>query len=373
LPASRVFKPTLRELLCQTSTDLLAKEVQTGFTVSYTWLADQGGHLLIGFGLMIGLGSLLDLLSPEPWFGWYVLLGSYIALVIFSIELSDVATDVGRAGAAGVFPLDRGDLLYNMWTATIIMWLGVLAGLGVIWGPAMGLLVIAGVLASVGGFAVSWLPGKIAFQQAGLPFIFRLADSAARIEQGVADAISQLSDPDNDSPPFQHVLIVGELGAGKTSLGVAVATEFAFRCGFARYLSFAKLLELSATPDAEEPTPHAGRILWPWAQCDLLVIDDVEVPTRLAARLRPAGKTSGFVLAALDEGDIVHPVNARLLRQKRTVWLLNSGERAEEWAKDLGAWLVQGHPGARLLTVDLRSGLKPELIRTCFTITRHLA
>jgi hypothetical protein len=156
------------------------------------------------------------------------------------------------------------------------------------WGP-LSLIVCAllTVLASR-----KWLFEKLLFQQAALPFLYRLANFPDMISGASSrdpyEVIKELADPGNKQ---QHLIISGIPGSGKSTLAVAIGTEFAFKLGLCRYLSMVHLLD-SLNPPPQPPPPRkidpvneefdSGRVLWRWNKVNLLIIDDVDDIARVA-------------------------------------------------------------------------------------------
>ncbi len=104
-----------------------------------------------------------------------------------------------------------------------------------------------------------WLRRKLAFQQAGLPYLYRLAIFTGALKPPLVDVVSRVANLRNRKirlldvlllrdvvrpadAKVRHLLITGSLGAGETSL--CVGTEFSFALGKARYLTVSKLVQL---------------------------------------------------------------------------------------------------------------------------------
>ncbi|MFO0989686.1 MAG: hypothetical protein U1F37_20415 [Alphaproteobacteria bacterium] len=382
----RKIGSSLRSVACQFGTDLLGKEVQTGFTVSYTWIADQGGHILIGFLGSVTLGGIVRLIwEAAPL--WAALAPS--ALLLFFIvfkEVKDYLKDRACKNPQGLFQLDLRMLLWNAVTATIIMLGGVAIGMAVLYSFRLGAVAAIGVLVATGLFAWWWIPQKVAFQNAGLPFIFRLGNVSSVISTlrpgGSTTAPATIDDgrrlaafctPNGDCGNLRHVIVLGSLDSGKTSFGVALGTEFALSRGYARYLSFARLLEGRDDLTADEPIPHQGRMLWRWPHCDLVMIDDVDVAIGAPARARGAkrnARTEGHdVREALKSS--LSPDEQRALGAMRTVWLICDGDDEASWRDTLGAYLRSISPPvaggeAEVMVLRLDPGPKTFQPKPCF-------
>lgn len=126
-------KLSVKDILTQFWTDAYGKEVQTAATYSYTWLADQFGHLCIGivvdFAATAVGGLLMVKLGRAPNFEYDT--GIWPGL-IFTIAV--VAYWEWRAyqssvkQATGVFPLDSKLLRDNAIIAATYMTLGAILG-----------------------------------------------------------------------------------------------------------------------------------------------------------------------------------------------------------------------------------------------------
>ena len=101
-------KISLRLLLEQFWADVYGKEVQSAATYSYTWLADQVGHICLGILLDFGFTVITYRLGGG--LGWPTLwaefLGFFLTMAVVAFwEYRAFRSDVERA--TGPFPLDR--------------------------------------------------------------------------------------------------------------------------------------------------------------------------------------------------------------------------------------------------------------------------
>jgi len=274
----------LCRIAAQAKEDLFGtKNTHDVSTASYIWIADEFGHWT--YGVLSGLAIcaiwhwVAGRFCMAP--GWTSF--GYVALVCASFgtwvwkERADLADDRGRA-EAGVFPLDTSDIAWNVTTVLLYVGLGLALGLAAYAAPWWLLVVIPLTLWWGLAVAVWWLRRAIAFQQAGGPYLYRLATfktpfagTAARKQEqvGLVASMAALANravslwdvclgtvpaPTIPEPACRHLLVTGPLHSGKTSLVTGIVAEFAFAHGAARYLTPIDLLEsLASTQDDTVP------------------------------------------------------------------------------------------------------------------------
>jgi hypothetical protein len=338
VPADKQVSFSIGELLAQAKADLWAKEVQTGYTTTYAWMANQLGHFALGFipvyfliwlseasGLVkwikgeFGEQSLLwaQFIVPVVWLAWFV-----------NKELGDIREAVKDAKSANVFPMDLGDVQKDALTAVYFFAAGIAvasADLAAPWHDShiWYWLPVAVFLAQflIGLFpAYYWLSRKKCFQQADLPYIFRLSNF--KIDDPVTrQAVPAILDFASLQGAWKHMIISGPLSSGKTSLASAIGTEHTFRKGTARYLDaldFLQFADLQADPGALPERP-----LWRWNESNILILDDLD-----------PGIRDGEVVKR--EEIIAHLLKLKslnILRARRTVWLV--GDDGQFWQKNL--------------------------------------
>jgi hypothetical protein len=204
-----------------------------------------------------------------------------------------------------------------------------------------------------------WLRRKLAFQQAGLPFLYRLADFATALTSAQVEVVSELCNLKNrrfswrrvlfggdviplNDPAIRHLVITGPLNRGKTSLAVGIGTEFAFALGLGRYLTAAKLVQMMANPPVidNEIEYDGGRLLWPLHACDLVILDDVDAGVAVQGRvpvhlIKPQDLENELAAVAGP-----HPLS--FLARRRTVWVIGDASLLPDWRKTIASLLDVG-------------------------------
>jgi hypothetical protein len=336
LPAVHQQRFTFADLLAQAKADLWSKEVQTGYTVTYTWMANQLGHFALGFipvfiflwtwlasGLFPGLP--LPAIIPAAWLLWFV-----------HKEYGDVRAAIQDAAAGNVFPFDKRDVVLDAATAVYFFAAGLAvaaADLAAPWqnNPLWYWLPVAlfALLFAIGLWPAGyWLTRKRCFQQADLPYIFRLANFPRKIAAPAIDAaVPAILSFVAMQGPWKHLLICGGPLSGKTDLGAGIGTEHTFQLGSARYFDLYDFLQVADLP--VDPASAPTRPLWPWQNSNIVILDDVDVfedeaSQRLEILNRP------HVIAKLKSLK-----SLPLLQQRQTVWLVGNPAKAQFWADAL--------------------------------------
>ena len=156
-------------ILRQVYHDLIgSKDAQDASTLTYTWVADQFGHVTLGFIVTLALWALISIIwrgIDVPWRpAWAAIL---VAAAIVLKEVYDFVCEWNRRQKC--FRFDVGDVLFNCATSCIYTGaaVAVVAVLFFAWG-----LLAAPVLVLLSlPVAKYWLRRKIALQQSDVPFL----------------------------------------------------------------------------------------------------------------------------------------------------------------------------------------------------------
>jgi hypothetical protein len=228
-----------------------------------------------------------------------------------------------------------------------------------------------------------WLKHKLAFQQAGLPYLFRLANFDAKVDSGSKELLERFAgyrnkrvtpldvllgrDPGpSKDPAFRHILVTGDLGSGKTSLCVGIGTEFALSLKKCRYLTPVKLVEL-IVDDAPRKS-GAGDIefvdglnLWTLDKCDMVILDDVDVGV---SKTREAAERLATNLINPDHlGKCLTQARGRSplawLGGRRSVWVIGDAAGREDWRKVIAGLLDVSPDAIGVVHVGGRPAVAP--------------
>lgn len=354
LGIDEALKFTPKYILAQAKQDLFGtKDVQDAITASYVWLADQVGHITLGLIPTMLLCWAFDAawhccLLCQLGGVWRPVGMTVIAAAVFAYWVSKERTDYSDCFArrGNQFPFNAADIWWNIKSALFFFALGGIFALAAFNGVLWLLASIALLLWPALRMIFWWLRRKVAFQQGAVPYLFRLADFRTALTQeaiAVCAGIANLKDREItlyaalfgsdpltlNAPSTRHILVTGPLGAGKTSLAVGIATEFAFGLGIGRYLTAAKLVQSIADTKhvPEQMENDDGRWLWPLRRCDLLIVDDLD-----AGVSTPGGGAIHFV----QPEDFCHAMGTddaplAWLGAKRSVWVIGDKSLAAAW------------------------------------------
>ena len=343
---------TAKNLWDQFWADVYGKEVQTTATYSYTWVADQFGHICLGlignFAATALCGVAMTLLGWSPEFHYDT--GKWPGLIIVAVGAAVwewFAYSKSADEATKLFPLDKALLLANAQVAAAYMILGGVLGFAFHLHLTWALVVSAGVLVVAVRLAPWWLRQKIIWQKAALPYLFRLADVLPTVDKPEADTLHNLIQrgAPPDIAPCQ-IVIGGPIGAGRTSMAAGIGTEFAFKNHKVRYLSLDSLLEFAVNSTATSFRDDCGPTTityWRWSELQVVIIDGIGP---MLAVDDPGRQPNFSRFKAMLDTNLSKV--AQVLKQCHTVWVVGDlcppppsdqlGKILEEFAKAVAAY-----------------------------------
>jgi IstB-like ATP binding protein len=313
--------PTLRR---QFWADIHDKEVSSAATYSYLWIADQMGH--VGLGFLVG--GIIVRVAIE--FGlsqvWAAALAISAAIAIFGLwERSTYREKARQAGSLSVG--EQRLLKHNAIIATIYMVLGAIATTAFL--PptvAWGLLILGACVVTAVLLAPWWLRQKIVWQKAALPYLARLADQRSTLSLEILDKVRAICEDLPTEGRKKHQLVIwGPFGVGKTPLAAAIGTEYAFWGRKVRYVTFDKLVRLAAADENEEGPSNI--IYWDWRKADVLIIDEID-PGLERDYLDP--QKFGELLENEFKSQETGKDQRQILKNCHTIWVLGIDKREKD-------------------------------------------
>jgi hypothetical protein len=145
-------------------------------------------------------------LSPGPLLRViYIVVGFGVVGVWAGKELVDLKDTSARTRK--VFPPDSGDVIWNVKTALLYFATGALLGLSAFLWPPLVLIVLALSLWPALSVAFWWLRRKLAFQQAALPYLYRLANFGSELDPILVGTVSNIANLKDNKTLFSNVLL----------------------------------------------------------------------------------------------------------------------------------------------------------------------
>jgi len=320
-------------------TSAFGSDVYEDYTAVYTWQSNQMAHAMMGFAGTTLLAHAIVTLEGSAW--WALAFAVIPALK----DLTDYAVDLTRAGP--IFPTTdahRAEMRADGLTDNLFWIIGTLLAAMIAVsagakGPAFYVLALVALAAPVAGIlgpGRRWRARKLRFDEAGLPFFFRLpnftgnpvratevaADAAdAGAEGGRADAVRAVEAVTyGQDGAADHLIVSGPPRCRKTTLAAAIGSGLTVRGVGVRYLSQAALIDVLSAPT---PTDRARTEPVTPDSAETVIVDDLALP-------------------------FPDPAMPGRLASRRTVWVVADPARAGEWRATLRAAL----PG-RMVAIEL--------------------
>jgi hypothetical protein len=347
MPASITGKDIRKQL----KADLIGKDSYRGVTLTYSWLANQFGHIALGFIPTFILYLILAKDHGSRWAAFWsavFIAGTWLLFEIYNFLGPLLSKNRSRSkvfflpGREYIFEPAWANIAFD--TATDVLFFSFGAFLASILCyfslPVLVLLlVIAGLLIYP---CYYWYLTKMYLQIPQYPFQFRL--SQWDVEKIDDDDIATVNRFLNNRDGGMHLLIFGSKNSGKSSMGVGIATELSIKHIPCVYTTAMKLYCMFCDPDKKPEN------LWNWRTSSVLVIDDINPGYPIKEDITPPESFLKYIDTSLAE----NTANRKVMKDMNVIWVLGN-EDPEKIL--LGKWMAMlekiGVDEKNILSIDL--------------------
>ncbi len=314
-------KITGKTIFNQLKYDLIGKDSQRGITLTYGWLANQFGHLALGFIPTVLFNLIYTTYFPCVCAKIWAPLTTAIIWTCF--EAYNFLVPLLKQKGSYVFEPDWKNVGFDTATDLQYFYFGAFSA-ALVYSQCLwiqitfyALLVIIAVLFRV------WYPVKMYMQYAQFPFQFRISQWFGSIKDEDKNAILNIV----ENKEQKHILIFGNESSGKTSLGVGIATEFSIKRSIAFYTTGIKFTGLLQNSD--EDLQKKFDLEWSWRDAEILVIDDIDSGGNNEDVITP-----DFFETA-NNNSLYSKQNIEALKTKATIWVVGKYSNKDKWEKFL--------------------------------------
>ena len=345
---------TSLDLFNQLKADLIGKDSYRGVTLTYTWLANQFGHISLGFiptfMLFISMSnrwgnhaaaSLSPIIISIGWLLFEIY--NFLGPLVFFKRQSGLSMANGKAY---IFQPAWRNVAFDTITDILFFWFGAflasafcsftVAALSI-------LLVLAGLLIYPSYY---WYLTKMYLQKAQYPFQFRLSQwDDTPIDKKDVDTIYQFL---NNRGEGMHLFVFGSKNIDKTSIGVGIATELSIKHHPCVYTTAMKLSSMFF--ESEENQATFKNSLWTWRTSSILVIDDINPGDPIKSDIIPPERFLNY-LDTFSRND----TNRKLVRDMNVIWVLGNDDSENEVLIKWQQMLEEiGVEKAKILSINLQ-------------------
>jgi hypothetical protein len=319
-------KIPFKRILQQLKADLIGKDSYRGVTLTYAWLANQFGHISLGFipTFLVYYFSHTSVLKSALYvavfwslFELYNFLGP-----LLSRRKSNSDVLFNQAKMTYVFKPRWFNVAFDTFTDVCFFILGsFLFAFCILKFENNVVLIVLIVLGIYLAFASRyWYVTKMYQFYARFPFQFRLSQWNFNIYASDKLKVENfLSAKTNGN----HLLIFGSLGAGKTSLGVGMLNELSIQNNSCLYVNAIKMFNYFFKDEGASVSAYE---IWNWKTANFLMIDDINPSEPIHDKLISPSKLLSFI-------DTLKPENLKnreILKNKNIIWVLGSKQSLDE-------------------------------------------
>jgi hypothetical protein len=323
------FKISRKRVFQQLKADLIGKDSYRGVTLTYAWLANQFGHIALGFipTFLVNLFFCVSILKSAI----------YVTLFWFLFELYNfLGPLLGKRKQNSdkekyIFKPKWLNVAFDTFTDVCFFALGaILCIISIDKFEEIGVLITVIALSIYLAFATKyWYVTKMYQFYARFPFQFRLSQWNFNISESDKKSVVAFLETKSKG---NHLLVFGSLSTGKTSLGVGILNELSIQNNACLYLNSIKLYDYFFKNENDVLKAHE---IWDWKNSDFLMIDDIN-PSEFGVNKLV---TPNDFLKFLEISDQTKKTkNKTILKEKNIIWVLGKLDQKisdNDWVKML--------------------------------------
>jgi hypothetical protein len=325
-------KIPFKRILQQLKADLIGKDSYRGVTLTYAWLANQFGHISLGFipTFLVYYFSHMSVLKSALYVSGFWFLFELFNFLgpLLSRKKSNSDVFLEQKKSNYIFKPKWLNVAFDTFTDVCFFTLGCfLFAFCILKFDDNLVLTVLSILALYLAFATRyWYVTKMYQFYARFPFQFRLSQWNFKIN--AADKL-KVENFLSGKTKGNHLLVFGSLGAGKTSLGVGILNELSIKNNSCLYVNAIKMFNYFFK---DEGAALSAYEIWDWKTADFLMIDDINPSEPIQDELISPTKLLSFI-------DTLKPINQKnreTLKNKNIIWVLGSKQALDE--SHLGEW-----------------------------------
>ncbi|WP_026776663.1 ATP-binding protein [Polaribacter sp. Hel_I_88] len=341
-----------KRILKQLKDDAIGKDSHRGITLTYAWLANQFGHISLGFipSYLLFYFSNFDAVKSSIYVSGFWLLFELYNFLGPLLSKSESKSDMVFIPKKTTYKFKPkwNNLAFDTFTDVCFFAFGAfLFSLLITEGDNKTVLIVLSSLGIYLLFATRyWFVTKMYQFYARFPFQFRLSQWDFTIDAENKNKVEQFKK--STKKDGNHLLIYGALSTGKTSLGVGILNELSIKNNSCLYVNAFKMFNYFFNDENDVLEEHE---IWNWKTTNFLMIDDINPSEPIQDELI----SPKILLSFIDTLQPINKANRDILKNKNIIWVLGNKQPLkinyeDSWKNML---LEIGIPEEKITTISL--------------------